>query len=248
MTLGNTVALAQTNLKRLFAYSSIAHAGYLMVGVTVAFRNGPSIGGITLGSESVLFYLVSYALMTLGAFAVIIGLSTPERPVETVDDLAGLAKSHPIMALAMAICLFSLAGIPPLAGFIGKFNLFVAAFSASTDTDARMYQSLAVIGVLNSAIGAYYYLKIVVAMYYREPVGAPLKPRLDLADGVGDRHLLDLDGPARALGRADLQRGQGFGRGAGRPPRARRLAGLGRPGRRARPSCGRRTRPLERPP
>ena len=178
MTLGNTVALAQNNLKRLFAYSSIAHAGYLMVGVTVAFRNGPNLGGITLGSESVLFYLVSYALMTLGAFAVIIGLSTPERPVETVDDLAGLAKSHPVMALAMAICLFSLAGIPPLAGFLGKFNLFVAAFSASADPDERMYFSLAVIGVINSAIGAYYYLKIVVAMYYRDQVGTPLNPRL----------------------------------------------------------------------
>jgi NADH-quinone oxidoreductase subunit N len=178
MTLGNTVALAQTNLKRLFAYSSIAHAGYLMVGVTVAFRNGPSTSGITLGSESVLFYLVTYALMTLGAFAVIIGLSTPERPVETVDDLAGLAKSRPFYAFAMAICLFSLAGIPPLAGFIGKFNLFVAAFAASTDTDARMYQALAVIGVINSAIGAYYYLKIVVAMYYRDPVGEPLAPRI----------------------------------------------------------------------
>ena len=178
MTLGNTVALAQTNLKRLFAYSSIAHAGYLMVGVAVAFRNGPSVGGITLGSESVLFYLVSYALMTLGAFAVIIGLSTPERPVETVDDLAGLARSRPVMALAMAVCLFSLAGIPPLAGFIGKFNLFIAAFSATTDTDDRIYQSLAVIGVVNSAIGAYYYLKIVVAMYYREPVGPALKARL----------------------------------------------------------------------
>jgi NADH-quinone oxidoreductase subunit N len=178
MTLGNTVALAQTNLKRLFAYSSIAHAGYLMVGVSVAFRNGPNVGGITLGSESVLFYLVSYALMTLGAFAVIIGLSTPERPVETVDDLAGLAKSHPLMAFAMAICLFSLAGIPPLAGFIGKFNLFVAAFSASNDPDERMFQALAVIGVLNSAVGAYYYLKIVVAMYYRDQIGAPLKPQM----------------------------------------------------------------------
>lgn len=82
------------------------------------------------------------------------------------------------MALAMAICLFSLAGIPPLAGFIGKFNLFVAAFSASSDPDERMYQALAVIGVLNSAIGAYYYLKIVVAMYYREQIGVPLAPRL----------------------------------------------------------------------
>ena len=192
MTLGNTVALAQTNLKRLFAYSSIAHAGYLMIGVTVAFRNGPSLGGITLGSESVLFYLVSYALMTLGAFAVIIGLSTPERPVETVDDLAGLVRSHPILALAMAICLFSLAGIPPLAGFIGKFNLFVAAFSASTGDDAWYYRSLAVVGVINSAIGAYYYLKIVVAMYYREPVGAPLKPLLSwpTASAIGTCSIL----------------------------------------------------------
>ena len=185
MTLGNTVALAQTNLKRLFAYSSIAHAGYLMIGVTVAFRNGDlanrGASGVTaaeLGSEAVLFYLVSYALMTLGAFAVIIGLSTPERPVETVDDLAGLAKSHPILALAMAICLFSLAGIPPLVGFIGKFNLFVAAFEASQDTDARMYQSLALIGVVNSAIGAYYYLKIVVAMFLKERIGPPLAPRM----------------------------------------------------------------------
>ncbi len=185
MTLGNTVALAQTNLKRLFAYSSIAHAGYLMIGVAVAFRNGDlanhGLPGVTpgeLGSEAVLFYLVSYALMTLGAFAVIIALSTRERPVETVDDLAGLARSHPVLALAMTICLFSLAGIPPLAGFIGKFNLFVAAFAASNGEDARMYQSLALIGVLNSAIGAYYYLKIVVAIYLREPVGAPLKPLL----------------------------------------------------------------------
>jgi NADH-quinone oxidoreductase subunit N len=187
MTLGNTVALAQTNLKRLFAYSSIAHAGYLMIGITVAFRNGGRTDGLTMGSEAVLFYLVSYGLMTLGAFAVIIGLSTPERPVETVDDLAGLAKVQPVLALAMAICLFSLAGIPPLAGFFGKFNLFVAAFDASRDTDAWAYQSLALIGVINSAIGAYYYLKIVVAMYLREPVGAPLQPRLTwpIASAIG---------------------------------------------------------------
>jgi NADH-quinone oxidoreductase subunit N len=185
MTLGNTVALAQTNLKRLFAYSSIAHAGYLMIGVAVAFRNGDIANHgrldsvpIELGSEAILFYLVTYALMTLGAFAVIIGLSTPERPVETLDDLAGLVRTHPVMALAMAICLFSLAGIPPLAGFIGKFNLFVAAFEASNDSDARMYQALGLIGVLNAAIGAYYYLKIVVAMYYRDPIGPPLKPHL----------------------------------------------------------------------
>ena len=184
MTLGNTVALAQTNLKRLFAYSSISHAGYLMIGVAVAFRNGDiakdQVEAIpqVLGSEAILFYLVTYALMTLGAFAVIIGLSTPERPVETLDDLAGLFRTHPVMALAMSICLFSLAGIPPMAGFLGKLNLFVAAFQASTGDDARMYRSLALIGVINSAIGAYYYLKIVVAMYYRDPIGEPLRPRI----------------------------------------------------------------------
>ena len=184
MTLGNTVALAQTNLKRLFAYSSIAHAGYLMIGVAVAFRNGDFgnyAGGVPpreWGNEAILFYLVAYALMTLGAFGVIIALSSPGRPVETVDDLAGLAKGHPVLALAMAICLFSLAGIPPFSGFFGKFYLFVAALTASTGADARLYQVLALIGVLNSAIGAYYYLKIIVAMYYRDPVGAPLTPRL----------------------------------------------------------------------
>ncbi len=185
MTLGNTVALAQTNLKRLFAYSSIAHAGYLMIGITVAFRNGDlgnyPVGGFQpteWGSEAVLFYLVTYALMTLGAFGVIIGLSSPGRPVETVDDLAGLARKHPILALAMAVCLFSLAGIPPLSGFYGKLNLFVAALTASNGDDAILYQSLALIGALNSAIGAYYYLKIIVAMYFRDPVGPPLTPQL----------------------------------------------------------------------
>ena len=179
MTLGNTVALAQTNLKRLFAYSSIAHAGYLMIGVAVAFRNGSAgAAGIKLlGSEAVLFYLVAYALMTLGAFAVLIGLSSPERTVEKVDDLNGLSRSHPVMAVAMAVCLFSLAGIPPLAGFLGKFQLFAAAFDAGRGDDARFYQYLALAGAINSAIGAYYYLKIVVAMYYKAPAGAPLAAR-----------------------------------------------------------------------
>ena len=95
MTLGNTVALLQENLKRLLAYSSIAHAGYLMIGVTVAFANGRPPAASTSAAEGILFYLVAYALMTLGAFGVIIALSTPERPVETVDDLAGLGRTHP---------------------------------------------------------------------------------------------------------------------------------------------------------
>ena len=132
MTLGNTVALAQTNLKRLLAYSSIAHAGYLMIGVAVAFRNGAiDAAAFTSGGEGVLFYLVAYALMTLGAFA---RDHRPEHARAAGRD--GRRPRRPgrdrtrAWPLAMAICLFSLAGIPPLAGFVGKFNLFVAAFSA----------------------------------------------------------------------------------------------------------------------
>ena len=172
MTLGNTVALMQENLKRLLAYSSIAHAGYMMIGVAVAFRNAPGSGGVFLGSESILFYLAAYALMTLGVFGVILALSTRERPIETVDDLAGLGRTQPAAALAMALCLFSLAGIPPLAGFLGKLELFTSAFAATRAEDARMFHVLAVIGALNAAIGAYYYLRIVVVMYLRPPLTA----------------------------------------------------------------------------
>jgi NADH-quinone oxidoreductase subunit N len=171
MTLGNTVALSQENLRRLLAYSSIAHAGYLMVGVAVAFAYvvGPGADGVYLGAEGILFYLVAYGLMTLGAFGVIIALSTPERPIETVDDLAGLSQTHPMTALAMVLCLFSLAGIPPLAGFYGKFQIFASALAVAPGPDSKLLQWLALLGVLNSAIGAYYYLRIVVIMYLRPP-------------------------------------------------------------------------------
>ncbi len=183
MTLGNTVALAQNNLKRLLAYSSIAHAGYLMIGVAVAFRNGSS-GGVTLGAESLLYYLVAYAAMTLGAFAVIIAINSGDRPVETVDDMAGLAATHRPLALAMAVCLFSLAGIPPLAGFVGKFELFTSAWSASRGDDASLFQCLALIGAINSAIGAYYYLRIVVVMFLRPATGKPFSVRLTWPTGA----------------------------------------------------------------
>jgi NADH-quinone oxidoreductase subunit N len=184
MTLGNTVALAQNNLKRLLAYSSIAHAGYLLIGVAVVIRNGAG-GSVALGGAGLLYYLVAYALMTLGAFAVIIALNTGDRPVETVDDMAGLALRHRGLAVEMAVCLFSLAGIPPLAGFVGKFELFASAWGASREGwdgsgggDAWMYQSLAVLGAINSAIGAYYYLRIVVVMFLRPNPGRPHDVRL----------------------------------------------------------------------
>lgn len=169
MTLGNTVALAQENLKRLLAYSSIAHAGYLMIGVAAAFRNGPLGTEATLGSDAIIFYLAAYALMTLGAFGVIIALDTPERPVENVEDLSGLIYTRPWPAIAMILCLFSLAGIPPMAGFMGKLRIFTAAWEVAREGDTGFFELLLVLGVLNAAIGAYYYLRIIVVMTLGEP-------------------------------------------------------------------------------
>lgn len=172
MVLGNTLALVQDDLKRLLAYSSIAHAGYLLIGVAVAFLDPAASSSPYLGGQSVIFYLAMYALMTLGAFGVLLVVNTPERPVEVVDDLAGLGRTNPLPALAMALCLFSLAGIPPMAGFWGKFSIFAAALSVEGSAETvRWFRLLAVIGVVNAAIGAYYYLRIVVMMYLREPQG-----------------------------------------------------------------------------
>ena len=179
MVLGNTMALVQNDLKRLLAYSSIAHAGYLLVGIAVAFVDPISLANTPyLGAQGVLFYLGMYSLMTLGAFGVILALSSPMRPVESIDDLAGLGRTRPLAALAMALCLFSLAGIPPLAGFWGKFSIFASALSVEgSESTVRLFRLLAVIGVVNAAIGAYYYLRIVVVMYLRNPQGEPLTPR-----------------------------------------------------------------------
>ncbi|MFO0957867.1 MAG: NADH-quinone oxidoreductase subunit N [Isosphaeraceae bacterium] len=187
MTVGNLMALRQSNLKRLLAYSSIAHAGYLLIGVVAAFRNSPQITGQTsqaatliLGSEGVLLYLATYALMTLGAFAVLLMVDTPDRPVESVDDLNGLSKSHPLAALLMGLCLFSLAGVPPLAGFWGKFWVFSSALGAippQAEEGPGMMVVLVVLGGLNAAIGAYYYLRLVIAMYLKPAEGVAVRPR-----------------------------------------------------------------------
>jgi NADH-quinone oxidoreductase subunit N len=176
MTLGNTVALAQDNLKRLLAYSSIAHAGYLLIGVAAAFRNGAGGGEALLGADAVVFYMATYALMTLGTFGVILALGTRAQPVERIDDLSGLGRTHPWAAVALSLCLFSLAGIPPLAGFWGKLRIFQSALEVARGDDARLFLGLVVLGALNAAIGAYYYLRIVVTMYFRDPVET-LAPR-----------------------------------------------------------------------
>jgi NADH-quinone oxidoreductase subunit N len=172
MSFGNLLAIIQDNLKRLLAYSGIAHTGYMLIGVLVA-STSPADGAYRSGMDAVLFYLVAYGLMTVGTFAVIAHVESPERPVESVDDLAGLGRTHPLAAASLGVFLFSLIGLPLTAGFIGKFNLFVAAFELPTDTKMRgMYQILAIVAVVNAAISAVYYLRAVGVLYLR----APLKP------------------------------------------------------------------------
>jgi NADH-quinone oxidoreductase subunit N len=154
MTVGNVIALAQRNLKRMLAYSSVAHVGYMLVGLTA---------GTGLGGAAVLFYLLVYSFATVGAFGVILLLERGEgaEAVE-IDAYGGLAARHPLLAVVLTVCLMSLIGLPPTAGFIGKFYLFSAAIQ-------EKFIWLAVIAVLNSVIAAYYYLRLIVYMYMREP-------------------------------------------------------------------------------
>lgn len=152
MTVGNITALRQDNIKRVLAYSSIAHAGYALVGF--AAGNGTGTAGI-------LFYMLSYAFMNIGAFAIIILVAKKGETNGNVSDFAGFGFKRPLLAVVMTIFLFSLAGMPPTAGFIGKFYLFSGAIQ-------KGYIWLAVIGVLNSAASVYYYLRIMVYMYMKE--------------------------------------------------------------------------------
>jgi NADH-quinone oxidoreductase subunit N len=178
MSLGNVLALLQSNVKRLLAYSSVANAGYLLVGLVVVrflpagYNPEPKDGQLVVGGvDAVLFYLVAYGAMTVGAFAVLTFLSTPQRPVETIDDLAGLGRSHPGVALTLTLFLFSLIGIPVTAGFWGKFLLFWGAISVEpAGTDPLWFRVLALIMAVNAAIGAWYYLKLAAVMYLRSPL------------------------------------------------------------------------------
>jgi NADH-quinone oxidoreductase subunit N len=168
MTVGNVLALLQSNVKRILAYSSISHTGYMLIGVLV----GPMMGQGPMrdGVAALLFYIAVYGVMNLGAFAVLSGLSVRGQAAETLSDLAGLSRRAPLAALAMAICVFSLMGFPPTAGFLGKVYLFSSAFSLeSTHAFRGPLVALAVIAVINSAIGAAYYLRIVAACFLREP-------------------------------------------------------------------------------
>ena len=160
MILGSLAAIPQSNIKRLMAYSSIGHVGYLLVGLAA---------GTVTGVQGILFYLTVYLFMNVGTFVVILSMRQRGRTVEGIEDLAGLSKTNPLMAGAMAIFMFSMAGIPPMAGFWGKFYIFKAAVDANMIT-------LAVIGILTSVIGAYYYLRIVKIMYFDEPADSFDRP------------------------------------------------------------------------
>jgi NADH-quinone oxidoreductase subunit N len=153
MLLGAFAAIGQSNIKRLLAYSSIGHMGYALVGLAAGSQEG--IRGVVI-------YLITYLIMTLGSFACVLAMKRHGKQVEEIADLAGLARNDRTLAFVLATLMFSLAGIPPLAGFVGKYFVFLAAIKANLVT-------LAVIGVIASVIGAYYYVRIVKVMYFDDP-------------------------------------------------------------------------------
>lgn len=161
ITIGNVGAIRQDNIKRMLAYSSISHAGVLLVGLCAMGLGSPT------GLSAVVYYVIAYSAATLGAFAVAIYIGSKNRERLLVDDYAGFASQHPAAALAMVICLLSFGGIPPTGGFFGKFYVFKSAMDVY---DGQLLW-LVIIGVINSAISIYYYLRIVTAMYFREPNG-----------------------------------------------------------------------------
>ena len=174
MTVGNVLAIAQSNIKRMLAYSSIAHAGYLLMGLVAAT---PQAG------SALLFYLFAYAVMNLGAFAVVLALGETDGSGATHEDIesySGIGFRQPLLGMAMAAFMLSLAGVPPLVGFTGKFYLFGAAIEAG-------YVGLAIVGVLNSVVSAYYYLWVIVTMYMKEGTVDPtsLAERPYLAATIG---------------------------------------------------------------
>jgi NADH-quinone oxidoreductase subunit N len=162
MTVANLIAGRQESVKRMLAYSSVAHAGYILIGVVATMR------GQQEATASVLYYLFAYTASTAGAFGALILCGSRGKEAVSYEDLAGIGRRHPAAALAFSLFLFSLAGIPPTAGFFGKWYVFKAAI------DGGFYW-LVILGFVNSVIGAYYYLRVLVFMYMREPAaGAPV--------------------------------------------------------------------------
>jgi len=167
MIVGNLLAIVQQNVKRMLAYSSIAHAGYMLVGIASGNLNG---------SDGVTFYLVSYLFMNVGAFGIVSLVEEKEEKNLTFEDYSGFSSKNPLLAGLLALFLFSLAGLPPFGGFFGKYFVFVSAIEADLTW-------LAILGVLSSLAGVYYYIRLVMVMYFRdgEVARAEAVPRLVLA-------------------------------------------------------------------
>ncbi len=166
MVIGNILALVQKDMKRMLAYSAIAHAGYVLVSL---------VAGTELGGIGTLYYLVVYALTTLGSFGVVALVAHENEQGTAIENFAGLGFTRPWLGLAMAIFMFSLAGIPPTGGFVGKFYIFTSAVQEG-------HVLLAVIGVMASLVSVYYYLRVVVLMYMRPaPAGEPALARANVA-------------------------------------------------------------------
>jgi NADH-quinone oxidoreductase subunit N len=164
MTAGAVLGVLQSNIKRMLAYSSIAHAGYLLLGIVAAN---------SAGKAAILFYLLAYAVANLGALGIVALLGTGEHPHDQLRDFAGLSKARPALAGLMTVFLLSLGGFPPTAGFIGKWYIFNAAVQEG-------HYTLAIIGVLTSVVSVFFYLRIVVMMYMTEEAGAPVRPRISI--------------------------------------------------------------------
>jgi NADH-quinone oxidoreductase subunit N len=174
MTIGNLLALRQNNLYRLMAYSSVAHAGYMLIGLVVE-GGGNDVNGVA----ALLFYLATYGLITIGIFALIAGISSEKNPLRTVSDLNGLSRVHPAVALALAVCLFSLTGLPPTVGMLGKLNLFLASWGDGT----VLGRWLAIVLAANAAISAWYYLRLIAVMFL-EPAPAGETSKVSLAPAI----------------------------------------------------------------
>ena len=177
MTLGNVLALWQDDLRRLLAYSSIAQAGYMLIGLAVGLATGNAPGPWN-GVAALGFYLVAYAAATIGAFAVLEHLGRPDRRLDGVEELAGLGRTRPLAAALLAVFMFSLAGVPPLAGFWGKLLVFGSALNVGGAAGAEgslqwWFTGLAIVGVINAAVAAAYYLRVVAVMYFRTPLATP---------------------------------------------------------------------------
>lgn len=172
MFVGNLMALRQTHLHRLLAYSSVAQAGYMMTGLLT----GSAMGGATPGGAALLFYMIAYGAMTIGAFAILLAAAKTGDSIKTVDELSGLGTSHPYAAFLLAFFLLSLTGLPPTAGFLGKFNLFLALWSNQT----TMGYWLSICMGVNAAIAAWYYLRLIGVMYLQPAAASTAVPRDNL--------------------------------------------------------------------